>query len=58
MRQVEDMDFRISGEVKLLQLKHRGGTANESQRQAKTTASSCLAGKAGSELGTATEKAV
>lgn len=34
-RQVEDMDCRVSGEVKLLQVKHRGGTTNDSQSQTK-----------------------
>lgn len=35
VRQIEDMDCRIAGEVKLLRVKHRGGTDNESQRWAK-----------------------
>lgn len=35
VRKIEDMDCRIAGEVKLLQGKHRGGAANESQRWAK-----------------------
>lgn len=35
VRHIEDMDCRIAREVKLLQGKHTGGTANESQRWAK-----------------------
>lgn len=36
VRQIEDMDCRMMvGEVKLLQVKHRGGTTNGSKRWAK-----------------------